>query len=302
MDELVSTRGSTELSVLDSLALQARVVVQNMSMNMLELGRILCEAKPLVPHGEWGDWVKTNTSFGKRTAEQFMQSYKRFGLNPQIAALGTTKTLKLLPLTDDEREDLLSSNDVQSMSTRQLEEAIRQQKEKLMQEAREAVKSELETERTLRKQAEKRADEAITANQTLKDSVTEDAETRNLLRSELENLEQKIRERDEIIEEQQEDYNRVQEELLTVKSSIAKGDAERIPSDQLTPDVFASAVRVFIGTVARMPHMSTTFSVMDEEMRQEYDELLRTVEGWAKASRKALDTVAIEGMVIEHEW
>lgn len=301
MENLANTNAG-ELSVLDSLAMQARMFIQNAQMNLLQLGRVLIEAKPLVPHGEWENWIKTNTSMSKRQAEQCMQSYKKFGLNSEIAMLGTTKTLKLLPLSDEERETLFSEHDVASMSTRQLDEAIRKQKEKLIQEARETVKSELEAERALRKQAEKRVDEVITANRTLKDSVAEDAETRNLLRNELENLEQKIRERDEIIEEQQEDYNRVQEELLNVKSSIAKGDAERIPSDQLTPDAFAAAVRVFIGTVARMPHMSTTFSVMDEEMRQEYDELLRTVESWAKASRKALDTVTIEGMVIEHEW
>ena len=107
-------------------------------------------------------------------------------------------------------------------------------------------------------------------------------------------------ERDELIEEQQQEYNRTQAELLSVKSSIAKGDAERIPLDQLTPDAFASAVRAFIGTCARMPHMTAAFSSMEYDERREYDELLRTIESWAKDSRKALETVMVEGMVIEN--
>ena len=47
--------------------------------------------------------------------------------------------------------------------------------------------------------------------------------------------------------------------------------------------------------------MTAAFSVMDEDERREYDELLKTVEAWVKGSRKALDTVTVEGMVIEHD-
>ena len=308
MNELSSMK-SGELSALDNLALQAQMFVQNARMNLLQLGRVFTEAKPLVPHGEWENWIRTNTDLNKRTAEQYMQAYKKFGLNTQIAALGTTKTLKLLPLADEEREKLLAENDVKGMSTRQLDDAIKKQKEQLRQEARKEIEGELEEERALRKLAEQRADKAESAylkleeeGKELKQSAAEDNELRETFRNEINSLEQELREKDEIIEEQQADYNRVQQELLNMKSSIAKGDAERIPSDQLTVDTFASAVRVFIGTVARMPHMSATFSVMNEDTRQEYDELLRTVESWTKASRKALDTVAVEGMVIEREW
>ena len=115
MTELANTQ-KKEIAVLDNLAMQAKTYIQNARMNLLQLGRVLAEAKPLVPHGEWENWVKTNTSMSKRAAEQYMQAYAEFGLNPQIAELGTTKTLKLLPLTEDEREKLLSENDVTRMS------------------------------------------------------------------------------------------------------------------------------------------------------------------------------------------
>lgn len=293
MNELANTRGSTELSTLDSLALQARIVVQNMSMNMLELGRILCEAKPLVPHGEWGDWVKTNTSFGKRTAEQFMQSYKKFGLDPEIAALGTTKTLKLLPLTDDEREDLLSNNDVPSMSTRQLDDAIKEQKAKLLKEARAEVQAEFAKTQAEKQQIQKDLQDAVKNSE-------EAFRDKDMLQRENIRLKQELKERDELLEEQQADYNRAQEELLNVKSSIAKGDAERIPSDRLTAETFGSAVRAFIGTCARMPQMGNVFSSMEQPEREDFDELLRTIESWAKDSRKALDTMIVDGEVISN--
>lgn len=301
MTELANTQ-KKEIAVLDNLAMQAKTYIQNARMNLLQLGRVLAEAKPLVPHGEWENWVKTNTSMSKRAAEQYMQAYAEFGLNPQIAELGTTKTLKLLPLTEDEREKLLSENDVSSMSTRQLDEAIRKQKQEALKEARQEVQGELEKERTARIAAEQRAKAAKSrppeVTKELSDKLRIHKEQMERLTRENSILKQEIRERDEELEEQQADYNRAQEELLNIKSQVAKGDAERVPTDQLTVDAFASAVRAFIGACARMPHMSATFSAMSQIDKNEYDELLRTVEAWAKDSRKALDSVLVDSEVL----
>ena len=301
MTELANTQ-KKEIAVLDNLAMQAKTYIQNARMNLLQLGRVLAEAKPLVPHGEWENWVKTNTSMSKRAAEQYMQAYAEFGLNPQIAELGTTKTLKLLPLTEDEREKLLSENDVSSMSTRQLDEAIRKQKQEALKEARQEVQGELEKERTARIAAEQRAKAAESrppeVTKELSDKLRSHKEQMERLTRENSILKQEIRERDEELEEQQADYNRAQEELLNIKSQVAKGDAERVPTDQLTVDAFASAVRAFIGACARMPHMSATFSTMSQIDKNEYDELLRTVEAWAKDSRKALDSVLVDSEVL----
>lgn len=301
MTELANTQ-KKEIAVLDNLAMQAKTYIQNARMNLLQLGRVLAEAKPLVPHGEWENWVKTNTSMSKRAAEQYMQAYAEFGLNPQIAELGTTKTLKLLPLTEDEREKLLSENDVSSMSTRQLDEAIRKQKQEALKEARQEVQGELEKERTARIAAEQRAKAAESrppeVTKELSDKLRSHKEQMERLTRENSILKQEIRERDEELEEHQADYNRAQEELLNIKSQVAKGDAERVPTDQLTVDAFASAVRAFIGACARMPHMSATFSAMSQIDKNEYDELLRTVEAWAKDSRKALDSVLVDSEVL----
>ena len=301
MTELANTQ-KKEIAVLDNLAMQAKTYIQNARMNLLQLGRVLAEAKPLVPHGEWENWVKTNTSMSKRAAEQYMQAYAEFGLNPQIAELGTTKTLKLLPLTEDEREKLLSENDVSSMSTRQLDEAIRKQKQEALKEARQEVQGELEKERTARIAAEQRAKAAESrppeVTKELSDKLRSHKEQMERLTRENSILKQEIRERDEELEEQQADYNRAQEELLNINSQVAKGDAERVPTDQLTVDAFASAVRAFIGACARMPHMSATFSAMSQIDKNEYDELLRTVEAWAKDSRKALDSVLVDSEVL----
>lgn len=309
MEEISNTTTNNQLTTLDSLAVQAQMFVQSARMNLLQLGRVLTEAKPLVAHGEWENWIRVNTNMSKRAAQQYMQAYAKFGLDPQIAQLGTTKTLKLLPLSEEEREELLQDNDVAAMSSRELDEAIKKQKEKLLKEVRDQVQGEINQEKAAREAAEK---EARSLREGMKAAHADSNKSEKVLRELYEKsnnekeqlvqekraLEQEIRERDEIIEEQQADYNRAQEELLNVKSTLAKGDAERVPLDQLTPDVFATAVRSFIGTCARMPHMAATFSGMSDTDKTEYDELLRTIEKWAADSRTALDSAIIDGEVI----
>ena len=71
MTELANT-GQGELSLLNGLALQARTLAQSAAMNMLQLGRVLCEAKPLVQHGEWDAWIRENAFMKRRTAETYI--------------------------------------------------------------------------------------------------------------------------------------------------------------------------------------------------------------------------------------
>lgn len=317
MSELANTK-SQEISVLDGLAIQARTLRININMNMWQLARVFTEAKEIVPHGQFGKWVEENADVSERTAQDMMAAYKRFGGKPQFEGLGQAKTFKLLPLPAGTEEKFMAEHDVSAMTTREVQEAVKK--------AREEARAEIELERKARLAAERRAQEAESREPEIPSELTsqlaENRETIARQRAEVErlaavgneamaeqrrlskvnaDLQREIRERDELLAEQQEDLGRAQKELLNVQSAIAKGDAERVPADQLTPDTFASAVRAFIGTVARMPHMRMVFSTMPYDQKQEYSILLETVEKWADDSRKALNTTTFDGAVIYSE-
>ena len=100
------------------------------------------------------------------------------------------------------------------------------------------------------------------------------------------------------MEAMQADFNRTQEELLNLQSAQARGDAERLPADALTPDVFQMAVNTFIGTCCRLPQMGRTFSTMSTEDKENYDQSLRTLEKWAESARLALNSIAYEEAII----
>ena len=47
----------------------------------IEIGRRLREAKEQLPHGRWGDWLKTEVEFSQSTANNFMRIFDEYGAN-----------------------------------------------------------------------------------------------------------------------------------------------------------------------------------------------------------------------------
>lgn len=322
MNEMANTE-SHSLSRLDELAMQAQMFAQNACMNLLQLGRVLAEARPLIPYGEFDKWCRQHAKMSRRTAEQYMQAYAEFGIDTKIAELGTSKIIKLLPMSEDERDKLLSENDVASMTTRQLDAAIRAQREKLLAEARAEVQAEIDAAKEAARAAERRAIEAerrpaevpeevtdqLRANdQTIKEQRAEIDRLAGLSKmamtekqriiKENSDLRRDLQERDEDMEAMQADLQRAQDELLNLQSAQARGDAERQSSDMLTSDVFSSAVNTFIGTCCRLPQMGRTFAAMSPDDKERYDQSLRTLERWTESARLALNSITYEEAIV----
>ena len=96
---------------------------------ILTIGRCLIEAKGMLPHGEWKAWLEERVEFSQRTAQNFMRLAREFS-NPQaLADLGATKALVLLALPPEEREQFLVEHNVVDMTSRQLEQAIKERDE-----------------------------------------------------------------------------------------------------------------------------------------------------------------------------
>ena len=96
---------------------------------ILTIGRSLIEAKDRLPRGEWLPWLSDQVGYSERTAQNFMRLAREFS-NPQaLADLGATKALALLALPPDEREQFVAENNVVNMTSRQLEQAIKERDE-----------------------------------------------------------------------------------------------------------------------------------------------------------------------------
>ena len=298
-----------DVSAIEGLAMEARALRNCIDVNMWQLARVFVEAKPLVPHGEWEKWLEVNADCSVRTAQDMIAAFKRFGGKPQLENIGRSKAFKLLPLPEGAEEKFMQEHDVSSMSAREIEKAVKAAREEEREKAKadaekqmEDLKAQLSDSRgiaeALRIAVEDAEARAQAATQAAIDGAKDVSAQSAKLNAEAEKMRRELQDRDEMIAELQDQYNRVQIEYLNLQSTVAKGDAERAPADQLTPEVLAAAVRSFIGATARMPHMRTAFAMMDDEKKEEYSILLETIETWAKGSREALETTGAEGTVI----
>ena len=108
--------------------------------NLIEIGRLLVEAKSMVSHGEWGKYLEERVNYSQSTANNYMKLYQEYGDNQEsffnslsnsqaFGNLTYTQAIALLALPAEERQEFAETNDVAEMSTRQLEQAIRERNE-----------------------------------------------------------------------------------------------------------------------------------------------------------------------------
>lgn len=105
----------------------------------VEIGRRLTEARELVEHGGWEDYLG-EIGYKKSTANNFMRVYREYG-DPQGSLFGAScksevlgkltysKALELLALPEEARETFAAEVDAEHISTRELKTAIRERDE-----------------------------------------------------------------------------------------------------------------------------------------------------------------------------
>ena len=123
----------------------------------IELGRRLVEAKEMLDHGQWGPWLENSVEFSQRTANNYMRLYEAYAdrqnslfgaeANSQtFANLSVSKALALLAVPAEEREEFAEENQVDELSTREMDALIEDYKAKLVasEEAKAAAEDKLE--------------------------------------------------------------------------------------------------------------------------------------------------------------
>ena len=97
--------------------------------NILLMGQKFIEAKKLVPHGEWGNWLESKVGFSQRTANNFMRIAREYASNSQaISNLEVSKIYLLMELPVEEGEEFANQNDLKNMSTRDVKQKLKEHK------------------------------------------------------------------------------------------------------------------------------------------------------------------------------
>ena len=140
MNEIIDVpmKGQRDLATVTAEIRSYCTAAQTMMVTYaIEIGRRLVEAKSMVKHGEWGDYLREELGLSQSTANNHMKLFEGYAAgqisltgatlkNQAFANLTYTKALALLALpSEEEREAFVETHDVGSMSTRELQEELR---------------------------------------------------------------------------------------------------------------------------------------------------------------------------------
>ncbi|MRN51965.1 DUF3102 domain-containing protein [Paenibacillus monticola] len=128
----------------------------------IEIGRRLVEAKGMIQHGEFAIWLKDNVDYSQSTANNLMRVFEEYGSDQLSLFGGDTKSqayenlsysqaIALLVLPGEEREQFIGETNVEEMSTRDLQAAIKE-RQQAVKEKEDAEKAKVTAEKAAEKE------------------------------------------------------------------------------------------------------------------------------------------------------
>lgn len=117
-----------EITDLQTIAIEINHYKKMTVQNIIEIGKRLNDAKELVDHGEWGNWLLNNVDFSRMQANRYMRVAEEYSNVTTSIHLPISKAFELLSIPAEIREEFIKENDVEDMTTRELREEIRKRK------------------------------------------------------------------------------------------------------------------------------------------------------------------------------
>ena len=231
------------------IADQTRKMVLNSS---IEIGKRLCEAKEMIPHGEWGNWLEHSVNFKQSTANNLMKIYTEYGdiqgqlwgasaKSQTFGNLTYSQAVALLAVPAEEREEFVEKNDVENMSTRELQEAIKARDEALA--AKEAAEKEMEDAIKARDSAREELSEAVKNRENVIDGYLKRAQHEtDEVKKQLKVVENKLKleknGHDKLMAAADAEKKEQQEEIERLKAELAAAEAKgREPSEAAQAEI-----------------------------------------------------------------
>ena len=202
---------SLSLTAVEEYAIRINTIKREVARQCLyasvEIGRILCDAKEAVPHGEWAEWLEVNVDYSQSTANNLMRLYREYGEQSQLdffsenkmeifGTLSPSQALALLALPEPERKEFVESHDMENLSVRDLEKELEQAKAIAEDEKRRAEDSERELSGA-RKAAQDAVMRAQTAEAGLSAAEKEAQDAKKKARSDIDGLKKRLKDLEE---------------------------------------------------------------------------------------------------------
>lgn len=258
----------------------------------IEIGRRLVEAKELLPHGEWGQYLKEEFDWSQDRAGQLMKLFKEYGSSQQnlfgaelnsdtYRNLSFSQALRLIAIPESEREDFVKDNNVEQLSTRELDALIKEHERQLAAERERTSEAEAES-----REAHEELDKLVNKYEALSTVAREQKEELEKAKEEAAAAEKKLQELKSDPEIPQETVDKLKAEF----SAAAKEAEARVAELELklkTADPSIAVFKVHFDAVQR--EFSTMLSLISSTAPETGTKLRTAVAAMLEKFRKEVE-------------
>ena len=262
------------------------------AQNIIEIGKRLIKVKENLEHGEFTEWLKQKVDISHRTANNFMKVATTFSNSQAIANLGSTKLFLLAGLEEEERQEVMQENNVEDMTTRELEQVIKEKKQIKEQleaeqdyssELQEAIKQKEQKIRELQIEIEKIQipEKEIVEKEVVKEIVPE-----HLLR-EKEMLKQEIEQQKQQLDKLQ---KRAEKAEGTLKSIRLEDNLEKdAVFDTAKLDMLLFNIRDFLSKNSQYTYLKEDLQNIPSKKKKFIEAGINSIKEWAMLMEQALE-------------
>lgn len=286
MEQLV-TRTGNSMVVLETLERRIQVGLNSVYGGIVEVGHCLIEAKALIEHGSWGEWLQRVSGLTERQAQRWMQIAKEIPADSIAARLPRSHIQELLAAPEDKREEIARKAVDESLTVKQLREEVAKANRRFdeMSRRENEVRGELDTDRKIMAEYTERI-------RQLQDQVAKKRKEgfSDEAQKQIDGLKAELDRTVKFAESQAEKRAAAQKELLDYKKAAAEqgGASEDFGFDAEALRLAASS---FVAVAGILPHMGDRLALIGESERAEYMASVDMVAAWVKGAVDALNTV-----------
>lgn len=264
------------------------------TQGVIGAGFDLIEAKEMLPHGTFDEWIRIKFGLSHRTANNFMRIAREVNPESRVAQLQYTKVLALLDVPADQREQAVEDLNADQASVNELKAAIADLK--AANAAKKAAEDRAErSEKMLDQMNEKFTDlsNQLKAEQQKEpaivkvpvdpddyDEVKAKAASADALRKRAEQAERYAMQQEEIAQKAKAEARQLMAQQLEQGAALE--------SDPYSPEKMAEAVRAFMGAMGTVPNLKAYFDGMTLDRLQMYRVHISTMKAWVEGAEQAI--------------
>ena len=254
------------------------------AQNIIEIGKRLIEVKENLEHGQFLNWLENKVEFSRYTANRFMKIATEFSNVSAVQHLGSKKLFLLAGLDEEDRQEVMKENKVEDMTTRELEQVVKEKKEikKQLQEEQE-YSNELQEEIRKKEQQIKKLQNEIENIQVPEKEVIEKEVIKEIIP---ENLITEKQELEEELETLRKRAEKAENTLSRIKLD-KEINQEKVYSNTKLEHLLSN-IKTFLDSASKYTYLKDELHEISTQNRKILESKINEVESWTILMKQAL--------------